>query len=286
LVLPTFEKILFTPKFVLSCLPQDNLATKRGVSLADRDNDKVGNRGDVWKHFILCGVANTLLQGRADKRPFVYVDSHYSFGHFTLNEKGQWQQGIGQFYGRTWRLADYPYFAMEQEAYETAHSYLGSWKLVEGLLAAGSIQGDLRLFDMSDVVARKLVKVRGFSHSDGFDGIISGPSADLYLVDPAYSDRRESDWRRVQEVSKMFYERSARALIWYPVFVKERPLDDLAGVVIAEVRWPARGANQVMRGCGMVAFGAASGILYEMQSSLTQLAVALSGSLCLRDHRT
>src|SRR2546422_8875909 len=33
-------------------------------------------------------------------------------------------------------------------------------------------------------------------------------------------------------------------LIWYPVFVKERNVDDLAGVLIAEVRWPATGANQ------------------------------------------
>ncbi len=112
-----------------------------------------------------------------------------------------------------------------------------------------------------------------------------GLSADLYLVDPAYSCHRELDRRRVREVSKKFCERSSRALIWYPVFVKERPLDDLTGVVIAEVRWTTRGANQVMRGCGVIAFGAASGILYEMRSPLSQLAASLSGSLCLRDQR-
>jgi hypothetical protein len=175
---------------------------------------------------------------------------------------------------------------MEQKAYdETDHSYLGSWKLVEGLLAARGIQGDARLFDKSGEVARQLSKVRGFLHSNGFDCIMSGLSADLYLVDPAYSNHREQDWRRVREVSKKFCELSSRALIWYPVFVKERPLDDLNGVVIAEVRWIARGANQVMRGCGVIAFGAASDILYEMRSPLSQLAASLSGSLCLRDQR-
>ncbi len=253
--------------------------------MTDLHNDRVGNRGDVWKHFILCGVVDTLLRKRADSQPFVYADTHCSLGHFTLNENGQWRQGIGQFYGRKWPLADHPYFAMERKAYTIYNSYLGSWKLVDGLLAARKIKRDLKLFDTSPEVARQLSKVGGFTRSDGFDAIISGLSADLYLVDPAYSDHCERDWRRVREVSKKFSEWSAGALIWYPVFVKERPLDDLAGVVIAEVRWPARGGNQVMRGCGVVSFGAASGILHEMQISLAQLAVELSGSLCLRDQR-
>ena len=75
-------------------------------------------------------------------------------------------------------------------------------------------------------------------------------------------------------------------LIWYPVFVKERNVDDLAGVLIAEVRWPATGANQKMRGCGVVAVGVAADMLSQMQSSLVELAAALSGSLRLRDQRT
>jgi 23S rRNA A2030 N6-methylase RlmJ len=174
---------------------------------------------------------------------------------------------------------------MEQKAYKADNSYLGSWKLVDGLLAARKIQGDLKLFDTSPEVARQLSQVGGFTCSDGFDAIISGLSADLYFVDPAYSEHRDSDWKRVIKVIKQFCERSGRALIWYPVFVKKRPIEDLAGVVIAEVRWPARGANQVMRGCGMVATGSVSGILYEMQNSLAQLAEALSGNLCLRDQR-
>lgn len=204
-----------------------------GASLADLHNDRVGNKGDVWKHFILCGVADTLLQRHVHDLPFVYADSHCSLGKFTLPENGQWKQGIGQFDGHNWPLAGNPYFAMEQNAYETDHSYLGSWKLMERLLAARGIQGDARLFDSSDEVARQLSKVRDFLHSNGFDCIMSGLSADLYLVDPAYSDHRESDWRRVREVSKKFCELSSRALIRYPVFVKERPIDDLTGVVIA-----------------------------------------------------
>ncbi len=250
----------------------------------DRHNERVGNRGDVWKHFILCGVADTLLQARSDKQPFVYADTHCSLGRFDLIENGQWRQGIGKFYDRP--LPDYPYFAMEQEAYKTCNQYLGSWKLVERLLADRKIQGDLQLFDTSEEVYLQLRKMGGFHHSDGFEAINSGLLANLYFVDPAYSEDRESDWKRVIEGIKKFCEGGARALIWYPVFVKKRPIEDLPGVVIAKVQWSARGANQEMRGCGMVATGATSTILLEMQKSLTQLAEALSGNLCLLDKRS
>ncbi len=254
--------------------------------MADRHNDKVGNRADVWKHFVLYGVADELLNVHAANQHFVYADSHCSFGRFPLLQHGQWPQGIGQFYERTWSLDGHPYFVQEREAYATNRSYIGSWKLVENLLASHGIPGDLRLFDTSDMVAQQLCGTRGFSHSDGFDGIMSGSCADLSLVDPAYSDHRESDWKRIRDIIEHFSVRGAAALVWYPVFVKDRPLDDLCGVVIAEVRWPVSGANQMMRGCGMVAVGPASDIVHNMQGALTQLAGAFRSSLCLRDQRT
>ena len=152
--------------------------------MADKHNEKVGNRADVWKHFILCGVVDSLLRGHADTHSFNYVDTHCSLGHFPLPENGQWKQGVGLFYGREWPLSDHPYFVMEQKAYERDRSYLGSWKLVEGLLTARNIQGDLRLFDISGAVSEQLKEMRGFSHSDGFDNIMSNLPSDLYLVTP------------------------------------------------------------------------------------------------------
>jgi hypothetical protein len=70
-----------------------------------------------------------------------------------------------------------------------------------------------------------------------------------------------------------------------PVFVRKQPIEELAGLVIAEIRWPASGANQIMRGCGMVATGSVSAKLSEIQNSLVLLAEALSGNLYLRDQR-
>ena len=65
------------------------------VSLADLHDKKVGNKGDVWKHFILCGVADGLLQRHVEDLLFVYADSHCSLGNFMLPENGQWQRAIG-----------------------------------------------------------------------------------------------------------------------------------------------------------------------------------------------
>ena len=252
--------------------------------MADAHDHKSGNRGDVWKHFILCGVAHSLLQKHTKSRPFVYADSHCSLGKFTLPAHGEWERGIGLFYEKKWSLEDHCYFRIEQGAYDEDGSYLGSWRLVERLLAIENIQSDLRLFDTSDVVAQQLGSLPGFSHADGFDGILSGLSADLCFVDPAYSDNRERDWRRMKEISSRFSEQYSAALLWYPVFVSDRGIGDLRDAIIAEIRWSARGGNQVMRGCGVVAFGSASGVLHRMQTPLAQLAEALTGSLCLRDH--
>ncbi|MGO9620858.1 MAG: 23S rRNA (adenine(2030)-N(6))-methyltransferase RlmJ [Desulfobaccales bacterium] len=263
--------------------PSDRIQGSR----LDLYNNRVGNKGDVCKHFILCNVTNILLQSHNANQPFVYVDTHCSLGHFPLIVNGQWQQGIGRFFGQKWRpLPDYPYFKMEEETYKTCNQYLGSWKLVERLLADRKIKGDLQLFDTSKEVDLQLRKMRGFKHSDGFEAIQSGLTADLYFVDPAYSEHRDEDWKRVTEVIKKLCKQGANALIWYPVFIKKRPIEDLSGVVIAEVQWPASGANQEMRGCGMVATGDASGILHKMEKTLEQLAKALSGKLFLLDKRS
>lgn len=256
--------------------------------MADIHDHKVGNKGDVWKHFILSSVTHQLLFRRVEggpsvSAPFVYVDSHCSLGRFSLPEKGQWQEGIGLFYFRKWRLANHPYFVIEQTAFTACRSYLGSWSIVQSLLQSNNVEGDLRLFDTSNSVSQQLAGVRGYCQSDGFEAVLSTQSANLFLIDPAYSGHRESDWRNVRKVGTKFLQQDATAIIWYPIFIKERPLDHLHGAVLAELRWPATGANQVMRGCGVIAFGEASAILHGIQKDLAEIAMAFGGTSCVRD---
>jgi hypothetical protein len=76
------------------------------------------------------------------------------------------------------------------------------------------------------------------------------------------------DWRSIRGLASKCIEDDLAALIWYPVFVTEPPLAQLPQCVIAEVRWPCRGANQVMRGCGMIALGSNGQIVRETESTL------------------
>jgi len=80
-------------------------------------------------------------------------------------------------------------------------------------------------------------------------------------------------------------KRKATAIIWYPIFIKERPLDNLRGAVLAEVRWPAGGAHQVPRACGVIAFGDASEVLRERQRDLAEIATVLGGTSCVGNIR-
>jgi hypothetical protein len=130
-------------------------------------------------------------------------------------------------------------------------------------------------------VAHELTDVPGFSQADGFDRVTSASPADLYLVDPAYSEHRDLDWRRALEAGRELSERGAAGLIWYPLYSKERALRQLGEAVIAEIRWPHGGAYQAMKGCGLVALGAAADIVRDMGRSLTLVADVLSGSVRL-----
>ena len=123
----------------------------------------------------------------------------------------------------------------------------------------------------------------GYSQSSGFQAVPSGSDRpDLILCDPAYSEQREQDWRSIRDFASKCTRANLAALIWYPVFVKEPPLAAFAENVIAEVRWPCRGANQMMRGCGMIALGAAGQIVPAIESDLAEVAKVLGGSVTRR----
>ena len=215
--------------------------------MADAHNRKAGNKGDVWKHFALAAVADALMSRMDSGQSFSYVDTHCSHGTFSLVGADEWKKGVGEFYNKDWGLADHPYFAIEQREHER-ETYLGSWMIVKELLRSHGLKGDLRLFDISDSVAKALKGEAGYSQSSGFQAVLSGSRRpDLILCDPAYSEQREQDWRSIRDFASKCRGDDLAALIWYPIFVKEPPLAAFAEDVIAEVRWPCRGANQMMR---------------------------------------
>jgi len=243
-----------------------------------------GNKGDVWKHFVLAVVADALMSRKSFGPSFSYVDTHCSLGTFPLVGVHEWKDGIGRFYDRDWRLADHPYFALERRACESKN-YLGSWMIVKELLRSRGFEGNLRLFDTCESVAEVLSKEPGFLNANGFQAVLSDSNrADLILCDPPYSPeaQRKRDWRSNRDVASKCTKDNLSALIWYPVYRNEPPLAAFAESVIKEVRWPCRGANQVMCGCGMIALGPAGQIVRAIGSDLVEVAEALGGSVTPR----
>lgn len=98
--------------------------------MADAHNRKAGNKGDVWKHFVLTTVVNALLTSKNADQSFSYVDTHCSLGAFSLVGADEWRKGIGRFFDNDWKLANHPYFEIERRASELG-KYFGSWMIVK-----------------------------------------------------------------------------------------------------------------------------------------------------------
>jgi 23S rRNA A2030 N6-methylase RlmJ len=48
--------------------------------MAAAHDKKFGDKGDVWKHFVLADVVEALVAGESSGRSFSYVDTHCSLG--------------------------------------------------------------------------------------------------------------------------------------------------------------------------------------------------------------
>ena len=60
-------------------------------------SDKIGNQGDLVKHYALYLCLKTLLEKHPDDTPFVYAESHAGRAEYVLPEGGGWRHGIGAF---------------------------------------------------------------------------------------------------------------------------------------------------------------------------------------------
>ena len=69
---------------------RENLTGKPKVSYDHAK--KVGNKGDVWKHFILLTVLRQLIEERENRSDrFRYFESHAGQGVYHLKQQGEWK---------------------------------------------------------------------------------------------------------------------------------------------------------------------------------------------------
>ena len=245
---------------------------------------KAGNAGDVWKHFILLTVADSL----ADTGQFTYAETHSGIGTHYLGENGEWQEGIGRVLQTDCQVfIDNPYFQLAQTHYTQSQSYLGSWSLLsEHLGKKDGLSCSFHLFDTSSCVAEWFQSAAlpspvriSYLQGDGFKGIHSiMEKPDLVLIDPPYKPEATSDWHRVNDTVLYLLEAQFPFLAWYPLFGSINPqhLVDSTGRCTYEVQWPLN-QSQNLSGCGMIVSPVCEMILTDNSEMLAILANVLNG---------
>jgi 23S rRNA (adenine2030-N6)-methyltransferase len=265
-----------------------------GTRVSYQHSKKAGNKGDVWKHFILLECVDRLLRENDDRScTFEYWETHCGEGSYTLGPKGEWRSGIGKFLPAKGSLANHPYFRLLGAPLCPNSVYPGSWRLVGMYLENRKIPFKMYLFDISEDVANTISSDQKedriwptvmFRQEEGFSALQFCGNPDLLFIDPPYKAR--TDWRRCKLAGLELNKKDTPFLIWYPVFWDTEP-DRLVKEVQSpgyEVIWASMGPkpSQNLKGCGMLAGGAMGRVLEESRCQLRELAQALGGELSVR----
>ncbi len=257
---------------------------------------KAGNRGDVWKHFVLLTVVEGMMKSptAATKPCFRYRETHAGAGRFCLREKGEWRLGVGSILPPAATLRTHPYFQALGEAVGPGDIYSGSWDFVGCYLERNHVPFRITLNDTSSEVEDAIVERRkngdlwttvDFRRADGFQELASSEPVELTLIDPPYTPA-QPDWRRCRSSMAELRRRAEDYLIWYPVYWPTEPckLVSASGESGFEVIWAPMGKkpSQNPKGCGVIAGGATSKLLNASKVQLQEVARSLSGRLVIR----
>ena len=148
---------------------------------------KIGNQGDLIKHFALTVAVKKMASGRDS---FSYLDVHSGRRIYALPDGGKWEQGIGKFAERCRDenpLPKYIRYFCDIQSIGNIHDtreYWGSSKIVSNVLDDLGIGQKLILCDKNPSVCCDLVV-----HDLGVKALIcdSGPVAQGALEDQAQS---------------------------------------------------------------------------------------------------
>lgn len=266
-----------------------------GIRVSYQHSKKAGNKGDVWKHFILLEFVDRLLRENDDRScTFEYWETHCGEGCYLLGPHGEWRSDIGKILPAEGCLANRPYFRLLAARLAPNSVYPGSWRLVGNYVKNRKIPFKMYLFDTSENVAktissdqmkREIGLTVTFKQEDGFSALRSCGNPDLVLIDPPYKPAR-ADWRRCKLAGLELNKKNTPFLIWYPVFWDTEP-DRLVREVQSpgyEVIWASMGAkpSRNLKGCGMLAGGPTARVLEGARCQLRELAQALGGRLSVR----
>ena len=256
---------------------------------------KAGNRGDVWKHFILTVLAKNIS---LDNDTIHYLDCHAGAPIHDLNKGGEWQRGIAPLIDAG--TNDNAYVDLVRKYWPK--KYPSSWMVVANMLAKRFKRVQISLFDNSEEVAchysdedlcnlnkrgyvPENVEVK-FCKDDGFSRAVDKNDKDLIFLDPPFSPDANKDWTSLKEACIELKYQDQSFAAWYPFFwhTKPRELLERTQCEAWQSSWSDCGPkpSQNLKGCGVLLSDNLATLVKDREQELAELADSMGWRLDYR----
>ena len=256
---------------------------------------KAGNRGDVWKHFILTVLARNIS---LDSDSIHFVDCHAGAPVHDLIKGGEWQRGVKHLIDKA--TNDNAYVDIVKKYWP--QRYPSGWLIVANVLAERFKRVQISLFDNSEEVACHYsdeglcnLKSRGylsenvevtFCKDDGFTRAVNNNDKDLIFLDPPFSPNADRDWNSLTETCKELKCQDQSFAAWYPFFwhTKPRELLERTQCEAWQVLWSDCGPkpSQNLKGCGILLSDSLATLVKEREQYLKKSTGSMSWNLDYR----
>ena len=253
-------------------------------------SEKAGNRGDVWKHFILTVLARNIT---LDSDSIHYVDCHAGAPFHHLIKGGEWQHGVKHLIDNA--TNDNAYVNIVKKYWP--EKYPSGWLLVANVLAERFNRVQVSLFDNSEAVAghysdKDLCNLKNwgylpenvavtFCKDDGFTRAADNNDKDLIFLDPPFSQNADRDWNSLTETCKELKCQDQSFAAWYPFSGKTpRELLERTQCEAWQVLWPDCGSN--LKGCGVLLSDSLATLVKKREQALKELTGCMGWKLDYR----
>lgn len=209
-------------------------------------SDKIGNQGDLVKHYALYLCLKKLLKSHPANSPFIYAESHSGRPEYVLPKGGGWEKGIGAFSTNSQIISErkirashgtpaLPNLGEFDEMFigrelKTGMKYLGSTGIAFRLLRQHGHAFTMKLWEQSLPAVEDLTRyyhpwrhvhpgnnpppaqLVEITPSDGFAGVQTAGKLNFVLIDPPSID----DAGKVLTLIDYLQKNNTPYLYWMP----------------------------------------------------------------------
>ena len=262
-----------------------------------------GNRGDVWKHAVLCELLSSipLSEDGPGRTKFSYAESHCGLSTHVLSEgeDGEWNFGVRSLLNSRWEGSYRT--AVQGSVDQVQREYPSSWRQAVRVLRGRKPDHlDVVLCDTDVKVEESAlhyylnrpdgpaVNYFQFYHEDGYTTVRRNrwmEYVDLLFMDPPYSPKGMGDWGPLTATVMTLLSRPPighgrnPVCVWYPLYAENASMvarfkQDLEHCLYLEARWTSIWAYDMV-GCGMMLSPALEEVVTKAMPALEDLAMAM-----------